>query len=164
MASLPFSTSIRTTMRFSSMSWVMTLLEIVKRLSNAYKDSGVLQSASFSAASIRGASSPLGSVRRLTSLSICFDDGAELRFRKSNIEKPATKGHKSHKTIFVNFVPLYDYFPISTSVKGSTLAPCTRIPQWRWGPVTRPVAPARPRSCPLETIMPRFTSIRERCA
>src|SRR5439155_7006898 len=73
------------------------VLEIVKRLSKAYKDSRVPHSASFSAASIRGAFSPPGSVRRFTSLSICFSDGAEPRFRKSNIEKRATKKHKRDK-------------------------------------------------------------------
>ena len=72
-------------MRFSSISWVITLLDIVNRFSSAYNDSGVPHSDNFSAASIRGPFSPPGSVSRLTTLSICLDDGVEPRFRKSNI-------------------------------------------------------------------------------
>jgi hypothetical protein len=58
---------------------------MVNRFNSPYNASGVPHSASFSAASIRGPFSPPGSVNRFTSLSICFDEGAEPRLKKSNI-------------------------------------------------------------------------------
>src|SRR5437588_1278443 len=105
-------------MRFSSMSWVMTLLDIVNRFRSAYNDSGVPHSDNFSAASIRGPFSPPGSVSRLTTLSICFDDGVEPRLRKSNINGGHKKAEKT-QSVFVFFVLFCGYFPISTSVNGS---------------------------------------------
>lgn len=47
--------------------------------------------------------------------------------------------------------------PSASNVNGSTRAPRTRTPQWRWGPVTRPVAPAKPTIAPRSTMSPSRT-------
>src|SRR6267378_5719533 len=50
-----------------------------------------------------------------------------------------------------------------TSCSGFTRALSTVSPQWRWGPVTRPVAPTFPSTSPVSKTSPTFTSISERC-
>ena len=53
---------------------------------------------------------------------------------------------------------------IWTSARGSIRAVLRRAPQWRWGPVTRPVAPTVPTISPAPTRSPAVTSIFDRCA
>ena len=57
-----------------------------------------------------------------------------------------------------------DYHARFTKVNGSTRASCTRAPQCRCGPVTRPVAPASPTNWSRSTIAPFFTSICDKWA
>src|SRR5690606_30005759 len=49
------------------------------------------------------------------------------------------------------------FFIGGTSVEGSTGTPPTEAPQWRCGPVARPVAPTVPISSPCRTASPSFT-------
>ena len=47
----------------------------------------------------------------------------------------------------------------SRSASGSTRAPWRRVPQWRWGPVARPVAPTLPTTSARSTTSPSATAM-----